>query len=146
MLRNSQDHMHKIRKRKLNHLFTNVPLTIPQIFQSSHRVNIQLDNKQVFYEKKLHLNERNYNTHRIRQNLPTVSNSKCPQLNNLNNKLCQCKTWRLVLLRLSTWKMSRIMTSNVGTQWELHRPLNETYGNYFIYKLSAAIAIQREMP
>ena len=79
MLRNSQDHMRKIRKRKLNHLFTNVPLTIPQIFQSSHLVNIQLDNKQVFYEKKLHLNERNYNTHRIRQNLPTVSNSKCPQ-------------------------------------------------------------------
>ena len=89
MLRNSQDHMRKIRKRKLNHLFTNVPLTIPQIFHSSHRVNIQLDNKQVFYEKKLHLNERNYNTHRIRQNLPTVSNSKCPLLNNLNNKLCQ---------------------------------------------------------
>ena len=119
LLRNSQDHMRKIRKRKLNHLFTNVPLAIPQIFQSSHRVNIQLDNKQVFYEKKLHLNERNYNTHRIRQNLPTVSNSKCPQLNNLNNKLCQCTIWRLVLLRLSTWKMSRIMTSNVGTQWEL---------------------------
>ena len=31
------------------------------------------------------------------------------------------QTWRLVVLRLGTWKMSRIMTSNVGTQWELQR-------------------------
>ena len=39
--------MLKIRKRKLNHLFTNIPSTIPQIFQSSRRVNIQLGNKVV---------------------------------------------------------------------------------------------------
>ena len=47
--------MRKIRKRKLNHLITNIPSTIPQIFQSSRRVNIQLGNKAGNYEKKLHL-------------------------------------------------------------------------------------------
>ena len=33
--------------RKLNHLFTNIPSTIPQHFQSSRRVNIQLGNRAV---------------------------------------------------------------------------------------------------
>ena len=39
--------MRMIRKRKLNHLFTNIPWTIPQIFQASRRVNIQLSNNAV---------------------------------------------------------------------------------------------------
>ena len=47
LLRSSQDHMRKIRMRKLNHLFTNIPSTIPQHFQSSRRVNIQLGNRAV---------------------------------------------------------------------------------------------------
>ena len=33
--------------QKLNHLFTNIPSTIPQHFQTSRRVNIQLGNKAV---------------------------------------------------------------------------------------------------
>ena len=45
--------MRKIRKRKLNHLFINIPSTIPQIFQSSHRVNIQLGNKGSFLRKEI---------------------------------------------------------------------------------------------
>ena len=53
MLRNSQDHMRKIRKRKLNHLFINIPSTIPQIFQSSHRVNVQLGNNAGFLRTEI---------------------------------------------------------------------------------------------
>ena len=45
--------MRKIRKRKLNNLFTNIPSAIPQIFQSSHRVNIQLGNKAGFLRKEI---------------------------------------------------------------------------------------------
>ena len=54
MLRNSLNHsMRKIRKRKLIHLFINIPSTIPQIFQSSQRVNIQLGNKAGFLRTEI---------------------------------------------------------------------------------------------
>ena len=45
--------MRKIRKRKLNHLFINIPSAIPQIFQSSHRVNNQLGNKAGFLRTEI---------------------------------------------------------------------------------------------
>ena len=52
LLRNSQDHMRKIRNRKLNHLFINIPSTIPKIFHSSRR-DIQFGNKAGFLRKEI---------------------------------------------------------------------------------------------
>ena len=49
----AEPHTRKTREQKLNHLFTGIPMKIPEMFQLSNSINIRSGNKAVFLRTEI---------------------------------------------------------------------------------------------